>query len=281
MLIAHNGTCTMHCDVLADIRVAREAGYAGIEIIGSKLYAYLDGGGNEGDVLKALGEFPVVGVGYVQDIERQASDAREALLAECERMCAVAARLGSPLVQLLTGPIDAGLGLEAPVGYRGLMQMPWSELRSQAAANLAELASIGARHGVSFYLEPLSWTRIHTLEHGRELIDTAGCDNVRLLIDFWHCFTSGTTPDDIAKLDRDLIAGIHYCDSLHGDRSSHADRDVWTGGGLIPQKEWVDAVVGTGFEGWWACELFSERHWELDARTTARLLRRQLEYLLV
>ena len=42
MVIALNGTCTMYCNLLTDIRIAREIGYDAIEIIGSKLYRYLD-----------------------------------------------------------------------------------------------------------------------------------------------------------------------------------------------------------------------------------------------
>ena len=58
-------------------------------------------------------------------------------------------------------------------------------------------------------------------------------------------------------------------------------RDVWTGAGRIPLKEWVDAVHATGFDGWWPCELFSEKDWELDPWETARNLRKLLEHLLV
>ena len=44
MIIAHNGTCTQNCDVLTDIRIAKETGYGGIEMIGEKLYRHLDQG---------------------------------------------------------------------------------------------------------------------------------------------------------------------------------------------------------------------------------------------
>jgi sugar phosphate isomerase/epimerase len=74
---------------------------------------------------------------------------------------------------------------------------------------------------------------------------------------------------------------VHVCDSVKGDGSSHQDRNVWTGGGVIPLKRWLDAVASTGFDGWYAGELFSEKHWELDPWDTARVLRDQLEYLLI
>ena len=281
MFIALNGTCTMHCSVMTDIRIAAETGYNGIEIIGSKLYRYLDQGLGLDGVLKSLGGMPVVALGYVQDIERQEPESYRALLEECEKMCAIAEQLGCDTVQLLTGPIGPGLGDFK--GYMGLTGHPWPEVRDLTAKNLRVLADIGARYGVCFYLEPLTWAPVHTLEQTLELISATERDNVGMVIDFWHLWTSGTKPEDIARLDRNVIYGAHYCDSLPMTEGpiSHDLRHVWTGGGNIPLKEWVSAVVATGFDGWWSCELFSPKHWELDPWTTARLLREQLEYLLV
>ena len=281
MLIAHNGTCTCHSNLLTDVRIARETGYDGIEIIGAKLYRYLEQGFTTESVRDSLDGFPAVALGYVQDIERHEGKLHEALLAECERMCALAETLGCPMVQILTGPIGPGIGEPVPEGYEEIMQMPWPQLRKITAGNIAQVSAIGRRHNVSFYLEALSWAPIHTLGQMLELIDVAGCDNVGVLLDFWHCYTSGTTPDDVARLDARLIKGVHVCDSLNGDGSNHADRGVWTGGGQIPLKRWVEAVVATGFDGWYAGELFSEKHWELDPWQTARLLRDQIAYLFV
>ena len=59
MTIVHNGTCTQNCDVLTDIRIAKEAGYDGIEIIGEKLYRHLDRGFDIETVQKALDGFGV------------------------------------------------------------------------------------------------------------------------------------------------------------------------------------------------------------------------------
>jgi len=94
---------------------------------------------------------------------------------------------------------------------------------------------------------------------------------------------TGTTPDDIARLDKDVINGIHFCDSLptNGAPISHAQREVWPGGGNIPLKEWVDAVLATGYDGWWSPELHSPKHWEMDLWRTAHNLREMLDYLLI
>lgn len=51
MLIAHNGTYTMYCNLLTDLRVIKETGYQGIEIIGLKLCRYPDQGFTAQDLL--------------------------------------------------------------------------------------------------------------------------------------------------------------------------------------------------------------------------------------
>lgn len=281
MIIAHNGTCTMYCNLLTDIRIAKETGYGAVEIIGSKLYRYFEQGFSAGSLLAHLEGMPIVAMGYVQDIERQEPDEYKILLEDCERMCSISEQLGCPTVQLLTGPIGPGLGDYK--GYMGLTGRPWPEVRDLTAKNLKVLADIGARHKIRFYLEPLTWAPLHTLEQTLELLDVTERDNVGLVIDFWHMWTSGAKPDEVAKVDKNLIYGAHYCDSLAVPSGpiSHDLRHVWTGGGGIPLKEWVDAVLATGFDGWWSCELFSPKHWELDPWATARLLKAQLEYLIV
>ena len=283
MIIAHNGTCTMFCNLLTDIRIAKETGYDGIEIIGSKLHRYLDQGFAIESLLPRLEDLPGVALGYVQDIERMQPESYAALQEETEEMCSWAEKLHIQMVQVLTGPIEPGLGMEVPDAYEKIMTMPQPELMKSTAKNLVVLADIAARHNLKLYMEPLTWTRLHTLKQGLELIDRAGRDNVCILIDFWHQWTSGTTPDDIAKLDKKVIGGVHFCDSLSltGGTVTHDLREVWTGGGHIPLKEWVDAVLATGFDGWWSCELFSSKHWELDPRDTARLLKDTLEWVLV
>ena len=196
-------------------------------------------------------------------------------------MCALAQQLGSPSVQLLTGPLAPGHG--GHHDYMGLTGRPWAEVRDLTTKNLKVLADIGAKHNVGFYLEPLAWATLHTLEQGLEVIDAAERDNIGLVIDFWHLWTTGTKPEDVAKVDKNLILGVHFCDSLPltGGLVTHKLREVWPGGGYIPLKEWVDAVKATGFDGWWSGELHSPRHWELDPWETARCFKDAIECMLI
>ena len=97
------------------------------------------------------------------------------------------------------------------------------------------------------------------------MIDAAERDNVGLVLDFWHLWQRGTTPDGIARLDPRIIFGVDLGDSLGPPGAGTADqrsRCVWPGDGDIPLREWVAAVRSTGFDGWWDNELYSPLHWE-------------------
>jgi sugar phosphate isomerase/epimerase len=279
MILALHNLATAHANLLTGIRIAIETGYAGVEVGGPKLRRYLDQGFGVESLRPMLRQVPPVGMSYVQDIERQEPAHYDALLTECESVCALAESIGCPMVQLLTGPLDP----DGP--YKGLAGRPWDEARRLTARNLRALSSIGKAHGVAFFLEGLTFAPLNRLGQQLELLDEAGCDNVGLVLDFYHLWGSGTEPDEIARVDRRLIYHVDFCDSLdpfgsRGDARQRG-RDVWTGGGRIPLKEWVDAVKATGFDGVWKCELLSPKYWELDPLKTAADLKTFLEYLLV
>ena len=281
MILALHGETLTHCNLLTHIRVCKEAGYDAIEIAHSHIDRYQAQGYSLEGLLPLLEDMPPIAMGYVRDIERQEPEEYESLLVECEEVCSVAEKLGCPNVQLLTGPL--GPGYTHSGDYVGLTGRPWPEVRDLTAKNLSVLADIGAKHNVRFYLEAISWTPVHTLKQALEVIDAAGRDNVGLVIDFWHMWTSGDKPEDVAKLDKRLINGVHFCDSLrvNGGPITHDLRRVWPGGGYIPLKEWVDAVKATGYDGWWSPEIHSPKHWELDPLDVAHSLKELLTFMLI
>lgn len=279
MLIALHNLATQHSNLVTSIRIARETGYAGIEIGGPKLKHYLAQGYSLDSLRPLFKEMPPVGLSYVQDIERQEPAQYDAMLRECETICSLAEQINCPMVQLLTGPLD-------PTGpYQGLKGKPWPEMRKLTANNLKVLAEIGKAHRVKFYLEALTFTPLNKLSQQIELLEETARDEVGLVLDFYHLWDSGTTPDEIARMNKKHIFCVDFCDSLDefgvGGDIAQKGRDVWTGGGRIPLKEWVDAVKATGFDGIWRSELLSPKYWELDPWNTARDLRIFLEYMLV
>jgi sugar phosphate isomerase/epimerase len=279
MIHAMHNLAVMHCNLLTSIQIAKDTGYAAVEIGGPRLKRYLAQGYSVESLRPLLNEVPPIGLSYVQDIERQGPKPYEALLAECEETCALSESIGCPMVQLLTGPLD-------PSGpYKGMGDKPWPEQRRLTAKNLKALAAIGKKHKVKFFLEGLAFTPVNRLDQQIELLEETACDNVGLVLDFYHLWGGGTHAEEIAKMNKNYIFHVDFCDSTDpfggGGDPQQRGRDVWTGGGRIPLKEWVDAVRATGYDGIWKCELLSPKYWELDPRKTAADLKTFLEYLLV
>src|SRR5262249_43486317 len=145
---------------------------------------------------------------YVQDIERQEPAEYAALLNECESTCALAEKLECPMVQLLTGPLN-------PSGpYKGLAGRSWPEMRRLTAKNLRALAALGRATRVRFYLEALTSPPLNRLDQQIELLEETACEEVGLVLDFYHLWDSGTKPDEIARMNRKWIFCVDFCDSL-------------------------------------------------------------------
>jgi hypothetical protein len=143
LLGLHTGSI-LYSNVLTDVRVAREAGYDAIEIVIPKLVRYLDAGYRPDDLLAALGPLRPAMINSFLHIERREPEFRRGLLAECERLCAVAQSLSCRVLQV--------------IALNALRGMPWPEMRVCLARSLAELADIAAPFGVTLALEPVTFT---------------------------------------------------------------------------------------------------------------------------
>jgi sugar phosphate isomerase/epimerase len=259
MRLVYNSNSTMHLPALMQIRVARETGWDGIFVRQEHLRRYVAQGYPVAGLREALGGLGPVNLGALPDVERWRPDERAEMLVEAEALTRLAVEVGASFVQLLTGPV-------APGGaYSGPAELSPAELREATASAIRAVADLGAPHGLSYYLEPVAWTPLSTLAAAVEVIDAAERDNVGLVLDFWHLWQRGTTPDDLARLDRRVISGVDFADSLGPGGSGTPDqrsRCVWPGEGDIPLREWAAAIRSTGFDGWWDNELYSPPHWE-------------------
>jgi sugar phosphate isomerase/epimerase len=268
-----------HSTLAIDLDIAEEVGFDGIEASAAKLRAFLGSGFSEAELAALLRDVNVPGLGFLVDIERQ-GEARKQLMREAEELFRLASVAGAKGVQVLTGPVNVEAVLRHQQGlptnlYSGLLGRAIEEQIALTATNLSEIADLAARHGLLIYLEALSWTPLNTIEKQLMIIARAGRDNVRMVIDFWHCYTSGDTPDDIARLHKDIIYGVHVCDSLAfsgGVPDEVVLRDVPTGAGVIDLKLWADAIKATGYEGWWSCELFCRKQQQQNSYDVAREL---------
>ena len=114
-------------------------------------------------------------------------------------------------------------------------------------------------------------------------MEATGKPNVGLVIDYWHFWASrGAEPEDIARLDADLIYGVHVSDGYRPDEGAPWPdetelRGVLPGEGDIPIAEWTDAVKATGFDGFVSGEFLNPFLWERDHVEVATAMREAME----
>ena len=260
MRLVYNSNSTMHLPVLQQIRLARQTGWDGVFLREEHVRRYLDQGYSAASLGEALDGLEPVNLGALADVERWRPAERAAMLGEAEALTGLGASIGVRFIQLLSGPVQPG----GP--YRGPGELSPAERRRVTASALRAVADLGRPLGIRYYLEPIAWTPLASLGEAVAAVDAAERDNVGLVLDFWHLWQAGVTPEDVARLDPRLISGVDFSDSLGRPGSpdpAQGSRCVWPGEGEIPLREWVAAVRSTGFDGWWDNELYSPVHWEL------------------
>ncbi len=271
MIATLHGQTTLYSNINTDIRIAKETGYQAVELHTDKLQRYLDAGYSAEDLratLKKHGILPAC-IDILGAVERSAPAERRRLMEEARRLCEVADTIGCPTIQLNA--------------FCMLAHRPWEEILKLTAANSADIADMGQAYGIQFQVEGAAWTPIHSLSQCLQLIEAVDRKNVGLVIDFWHLWASrGTQCEEIARLDKHLIYGVHLAD---GKRPPQGEpwvdekllRGFLPGDGDLPMAEWVAAVKATGFDGVVSGEILNDHLWERDLIEIAADMRQRMD----
>jgi sugar phosphate isomerase/epimerase len=287
--LVFNATAAKYSTLAIEIDIALRVGFAGIETTAKKIRDYLDVGHTVADLRAALKGLPIYGIGTILDVERHGSDARS-LIADAEEMFGLAGEIGARAIQVITGPLDFREVMLFGEGrpkkrYRGVLEYGEVEQIEVTAANLRLLAEMGERVGVIVYLEALAWAPLKTVNQQLTLLQRTDHNNLKMVVDYWHLFACGEKPEDIAKIDKDYIYGVHVCDSLPIPPNDVPDesvlRDVETGKGIIDLKAWTDAVKATGYSNWWCSETFCRKIQQENTYEIAAQMKSQLQELLI
>lgn len=93
---------------------------------------------------------------------------------------------------------------------------------------------------------------LHTMDAVLGLAAAIGTDNVGILFDVWHWYTSHATFDDVRKLDKDDVVYVHVNDAPAGiDRDDQQDLVRCLPGetGVIPVAELLQILATIGYDG--------------------------------
>ena len=155
---------------------------------------------------------------------------------------------------------------------------PFQENFAWHVARLRPIAAIlreeGCRFGIEFigprtYRAAFRHEFIHTLDGLLELIAAIGVDNVGVMLDSWHHYTSGAPLTDLSPLTNRDIVVVHVNDAPAGiDRDEQIDtvRTLPGETGVIDLAGFMRALQELGYDGPVMPEPFSQRIVDLAAR---------------
>lgn len=270
-ILSLHSSCVGSGNLLTLIAAAKHSGFKSIEPNILQVDAFLEGGFTIEDFKKAAVGLNVAAMGWLEDCDRQGDD-YIAMMCEAEDVFSKAASIGAESVQITNGPVDyraveaynTGKSFN---GYMGLLGRDMDDIIRLTGKNLRDLADLAAQAGLTLYLEPLGWTPSGKIKNGVDMCRVADRPNMKIMIDFWHGFVAGDTPDYVSHLDASQICGVHLCDGLPFNGGIPVEtvlRDVALGEGVIPISEWVAAVKATGYCGWWTYETFSKHEMQRE-----------------
>jgi sugar phosphate isomerase/epimerase len=138
-----------------------------------------------------------------------------------------------------------------------------------AATRLDVLARRLARRGLQVAVEGFPWSALAGTTAVPQLLRRVQAPNVGQLIDVWHFFNNGGTPDTVTR----PIAAVQLNDGprVHGDylRHARAARRL-PGEGELDVVGLVRAVLRTGFTGPWCVEVNTPEFRALPVDEAAR-----------
>lgn len=270
MKIALNGATTMHADLATDIRAAHRAGYDLIELWKTKLLDYLDDN-SPADLkreLDAAGLAPW-SINSIEHITFRTADDHAAIVAECEKLCTIAAEIDCPYIVVVPGKLPADATKEIVIG--------------ESVKVLNELGDIAHHHGVSLAFEFLGQAdcSVQTLDLAKEIIEVIDRPNIGVVIDTFHFYAGNSTFEAIDTLDpaKLFIFHINDAEDLPKDELTDAHR-LYPGTGILPIREMKEHFDKIGYNRMVSVEIFRPEYWAQDPFDVARRAKAATEKVL-
>ena len=258
MNFALHGMCSLHSNLLSDVRLAKETGYQGLEIHTEKLWRYINAGLTSQQLKARLEEAKLAptAIDIIGCCEAPDKATQTEVFKEAEVLSKFAQDIGAPTIQLNA--------------FEALNAFSTEDNIRLTAQNIRQICDIGKEHGIRFQYEGAAWTPIASLDDYFRLHDAVGRDNFGFVLDTWHFWACrGATPEDIARIDSSLIYNVHISDGTRPEKGAawpdeRKLRGHTIGSGEIPLKEWIDAIQATGFNGFYSGEFLNDQLWEAD-----------------
>lgn len=263
MKIALNGATTMHADLETDIRAANEAGFELIEIWAAKLRDFLKT--KTVDDLKHLLEensLKPYSINSIEHITFRNDEDYEEIKAECEELCSIGGKIGSPYVVVVPGKLPENASKE--------------EIIDESVRVLKELGDIADKHNVSLAFEFLGQTdcSVQTLDLCNEIVEKIDRANIGNVIDTFHFYAGNSSFEAIENMNPEKLFIFHINDAedLPKEELTDAQR-LYPGEGILPIKEIKEKFDQIGYDRMVSIEIFRPEYWNQDPFEVARKAR--------
>ncbi|GMV83766.1 MAG: hypothetical protein AMXMBFR7_49500 [Planctomycetota bacterium] len=145
------------------------------------------------------------------------------------------------------------------------------EYLERHAEHLRTAADAGRPFGITLCVE-VNWTSLcKSFRTARKLVELAAHPNVGLVWDPAHFVSTPSRVEDLVDC-RGRFRHAHLNDIREvcwEVMNINADR-VIPGEGILPLRDWTNAVSAAGYDGWHCLELFSEALWANDLASICR-----------
>ncbi len=237
--------------MLEKIRLAAEAGFAGVELWINDVYEYVGQGGEVRDIEKAIADSGlIVPCAIAARFWGEAEGLEYPLvLDEIKRRMEMAARLGSPYLVATPPrePCDIG----------------------RLTARYKDLLEIGRQVGVKPTFEYISFFRsVGHLGRAWRIVQDVDDPDATIILDAFHTYNGGATLEDLRPIPVERISHYHIDDAAPDKplgQQTDPDR-VMLGDGVIDLAAEIAVLREKGYDGTVSLELFNKDLWTADPR---------------
>jgi sugar phosphate isomerase/epimerase len=109
--------------------------------------------------------------------------------------------------------LESFIAAGASLGARHVITGPYDHDHARLSNNLAAIASLAGRYGLSALLEFFPWTTVPDLETAAHVVGAASSPNVGILIDTLHFDRSDSSLSQVDSVPPHWLPMIHLCDA--------------------------------------------------------------------
>jgi sugar phosphate isomerase/epimerase len=109
--------------------------------------------------------------------------------------------------------LESFIAAGASLGARHVITGPYDHDHARLSDNLAAIASLSGRYGLSALLEFFPWTTVPDLKTAANVVAAASCPTAGILVDTLHFDRSDSSLSQIGSIPSHWLPMIHLCDA--------------------------------------------------------------------